>query len=66
MRPSKPPTKPSTAMPALPEALAQALSKAESPGDFYATGSLDIHPFRLEVDSIGQIALPLWSPATPR
>jgi hypothetical protein len=53
-------------MPALPEALAQALSKAESPGDFYATGSLDIHPFRLEVDSIGQIALPLSSPATPR
>jgi len=46
-------------MPALPEALAQALSMAESPGDFYATGSLDIHPFRLEVDGIGQIALPL-------
>jgi predicted 2-oxoglutarate/Fe(II)-dependent dioxygenase YbiX len=46
-------------MPALPEGLARALSKAQSPGDFYATGRLDMHPFRLEVDGVGQIALPL-------
>jgi hypothetical protein len=44
-------------MPALPEALAGALSKPQSPGDFYATGRLDMDPFRLDVD--GQIALSL-------
>jgi hypothetical protein len=53
MRRSKPQEKHATAMTALSEALAQALSKAECPGDFYATGTLDIHPFRLEVDGIG-------------
>jgi hypothetical protein len=46
-------------MTALPEALASALSQAQSPGDFYASGTLDMHPPRLEVDDIGQIALPL-------
>ncbi|MCB2261534.1 MAG: 2OG-Fe(II) oxygenase [Candidatus Thiosymbion ectosymbiont of Robbea hypermnestra] len=43
----------------LSAALAGALSEAQSPGDYYASGTLDMHPFRLEVDGIGQIALPL-------
>lgn len=43
----------------LPSVLAEALTKSRRPGDFYATGTVDMHPLRLEVDGIGQISLPL-------
>lgn len=46
-------------MPSLASEIAAALSQAQRPGDFYASGTLDMHPFRLEVDGIGPIALPL-------
>ncbi len=35
------------------------LQHVEQPGDFYATGQLEIFPPRLEVEGVGQIALPL-------
>ncbi|MBK1722757.1 2OG-Fe(II) oxygenase [Thiocystis violacea] len=43
----------------LQEDLAQVLSRVQRPGDFYATGTLDIHPPRLIVDGVGTLALPL-------
>ncbi|MBK1704620.1 2OG-Fe(II) oxygenase [Halochromatium glycolicum] len=39
--------------------LANALKAAERPGDFYASGTLDMHPLRLEAEGVGPIALPL-------
>lgn len=35
------------------------LGQIRRPGDFYATGTFDIHPPRLEVQGVGPIALPL-------
>ena len=43
----------------LPRAFAAALSKVQRPGDFYASGTLDMHPLRLDVTDIGTVALPL-------
>ena len=43
----------------LADALATALSAVQRPGDFYASGTLDMHPLRLDVDGIGPVALPL-------
>jgi len=39
--------------------LAAILQQISRPGDFYATGTIDIHAPRLEVDGVGAIALPL-------
>ena len=39
--------------------LAALLGQIRRPGDFYATGTIDIHPPRLEVEGVGPIALPL-------
>lgn len=39
--------------------LADVLHAVEHPGDFYASGTLDMHPLRLEVEGIGPLALPL-------
>jgi len=39
--------------------LAEVLTQLQRPGDFFATGTLDIHPPRLAVDGVGPIALPL-------
>ncbi|EIC21171.1 2OG-Fe(II) oxygenase [Thiorhodovibrio frisius] len=41
------------------EQLAALLERIDRPGDFYATGTLDMHPPRLRVEGIGTIALPL-------
>lgn len=46
-------------MSALPRNLAALLGQVRRPGAFYATGTLDIHPPRLEVEGIGPMALPL-------
>ena len=43
----------------LPRALATALSTVQRPGDFYASGTLDMHPLGLDVAGIGPVALPL-------
>ncbi len=43
----------------LAAALAECLSRVERPGDFFATGTFDMHPPRLAVDGVGPIALPL-------
>jgi predicted 2-oxoglutarate/Fe(II)-dependent dioxygenase YbiX len=43
----------------LPRALATALSAVQRPGDFYASGTLDMHPLGLDVAGIGPVALPL-------
>jgi len=48
-------------MPELAAALAECLSRVQRPGAFYATGTFDIHPPRLEVEGVGPIALPLQS-----
>ncbi len=45
----------------LATALAQCLARVQRPGDFYATGTFDLHPPRLEVEGVGAIALPLLS-----
>ena len=39
--------------------LATLLGQVRRPGDFFATGTIDIHPPRLEIAGIGPIALPL-------
>ena len=39
--------------------LADILGNIQRPGSFYASGTVDVHPPRLEVDGIGTIALPL-------
>ena len=41
--------------------LAALLRQVRRPGDFYASGTIDIHPPRLEVEGVGSIALPLLS-----
>ena len=46
-------------MSALTSNLAAVLDQVQRPGDFYATGTFDIHPPRLEVEGVGPIALPL-------
>jgi predicted 2-oxoglutarate/Fe(II)-dependent dioxygenase YbiX len=46
-------------MPNLSERLATLLKQVRRPGSFYATGTFDLHPPRLEVEGIGAIALPL-------
>jgi len=43
----------------LPVALATALSAVQRPGDFHASGTLDMHPFLLDVAGVGPVALPL-------
>ena len=48
-----------SAMSDLAETLSRLLSQVQRPGDFYTTGTVDIHPPRLEVDGVGEIALPL-------
>src|SRR5215470_3622801 len=47
------------AMPGICEELAELLSTVQRPGDFFASGRLDLLPPRLTVDGVGQIALPL-------
>ncbi len=39
--------------------IATLLSSVQRPGDFYATGTVDMHPPRLAVDGVGTVALPL-------
>ncbi|WP_295429253.1 2OG-Fe(II) oxygenase [uncultured Thiodictyon sp.] len=48
-------------MPELAAALAECLARVQRPGAFYATGTFDIHPPRLEIEGVGPIALPLQS-----
>lgn len=40
---------------------ATALSAVQRPGDFYASGTLDMDPFLLDVTGVGPVALPLLS-----
>jgi hypothetical protein len=46
-------------MPSICEKLAELLSTVQRPGDFYATGRLAVLLPRLEVEGVGQVALPL-------
>ncbi|WP_462320815.1 hypothetical protein, partial [Halochromatium sp.] len=46
-------------MPHLAEQIEAILSQVQHPGDFYASGTLDMHPFQLQVQGVGPIALPL-------
>jgi len=47
------------AMPGICEELAELLSTVQRPGDFFASGRLELLAPRLTVDGVGQIALPL-------
>src|SRR5215468_1829890 len=47
------------AMAGICEELAELLSRVQRPGDFFASGRLELLPPRLNVDGVGQIALPL-------
>jgi len=47
------------AMPGICGELAELLSTVQRPGDFFASGRLQLLPPRLTVDGVGQIALPL-------
>jgi predicted 2-oxoglutarate/Fe(II)-dependent dioxygenase YbiX len=47
------------AMPGICAELAALLSTVQRPGDFFASGRLELLPPRLTVDGVGQIALPL-------
>ena len=47
------------AMPGICEELAELLSRVQRRGDFFASGRLELLPPRLNVDGVGQIALPL-------
>ena len=47
-------------------ALAECLARVQRPGDFYATGTFDIHPPRLEIEGLGPIAFPLQSAQAER
>jgi predicted 2-oxoglutarate/Fe(II)-dependent dioxygenase YbiX len=47
------------AMPGICGELAELLSTVQRPGDFFASGRLELLPPRLTVDGVGQIALPL-------
>src|ERR1700730_15118155 len=47
--------------------LAQVLGTVRRPGDFYASGAIEIPALRLEVDGVGVVALPLLpAPAEQR
>ncbi len=46
-------------MPGICGELAELLSTVQRPGDFFASGRLELLPPRLTVDGVGQIALPL-------
>ncbi len=46
-------------MSSIAEQLAQLLSSVRRPGDFYASGTIELHAPRLEVDGVGRVALPL-------
>ncbi|MBE0436624.1 MAG: 2OG-Fe(II) oxygenase [Methylomicrobium sp.] len=46
-------------MPAITEQLFECLSDIQTPGNFYATGSIDVFPPSLKVDGVGRISLPL-------
>jgi len=46
-------------MSSIAQNLAALLGRVRRPGDFYATGTVEIHPPRLEVTGIGPTALPL-------
>ena len=46
-------------MPGICEELAELLSTVQRPGDFFASGRLELLAPRLTVDGVGQIALPL-------
>src|SRR6185437_4573577 len=52
-------TKPYTLTTEGGSALAALLATVERPGGFYASGRMELLPPRLEVDGVGQIALPL-------
>lgn len=43
----------------LQSSVAELLAGVQRPGDFYATGTVDMHPPRLSVDGVGTVALPL-------
>src|SRR5215470_18303283 len=47
------------AMPGICGELAELLSTVQRPGDFFASGRIELLPPRLTVDGVGQIALPL-------
>ncbi len=46
-------------MPGICAELAELLSAVQRPGDFFASGRMELLPPRLTVDGVGQIALPL-------
>ena len=46
-------------MPSINDQLFNTLQAVQRPGDFYATGTLEVFPPHLEVDGVGRIALPL-------
>lgn len=46
-------------MPNIQEQLAALVERIDRPGDFYTTGTFDMHPPRLRVEGVGTIALPL-------
>ena len=46
-------------MPDIQTELASLLQQVDRPGNFYVSGTLDIHAPRLEVEGVGPIALPL-------
>lgn len=43
----------------LTQHLATLLTLVERPGDFHATGTIDMHPPRIEVEDVGTLSLPL-------
>ncbi|EGV19056.1 2OG-Fe(II) oxygenase [Thiocapsa marina] len=43
----------------LTRSLATLLGEVERPGDFYAAGTVDMHPPRIQVDGVGALSLPL-------
>ena len=46
-------------MSSIAEQLAELLSSVRRPGDFYASGTVELHAPRLQVDGVGRVALPL-------
>lgn len=43
----------------LTQSLATLLGEVERPGNFHATGTLDMHPPRIQVEGVGTLSLPL-------
>lgn len=43
----------------LPNRLPPSCLRSSHPGEFYASGTLDMHPFQLHVEGLGRIAMPL-------